>query len=381
MYRVYKLSIVSGIIITMRHLLAVAILFWAGVGTSAQAASLYIDLADSSLQLGDVAVLQVRLDTDEAEQECINTVSGAVDVTGPVDVVDTSIGSSIVNLWLESPVIETTNAGQKVRFTAGIPNGYCGRIEGDPRVTNVLFEIVVRAATELTDVATATVSFQPETVAYQNDGFGTAASLTTYPISIAVSDTFGAEIVDPWTDRVISDTVPPRQFSIELVQDGETYSGRYYITFNTTDKETGIDRYEILEEPLSDVEAFLWGGADAPWKDVSSPFVLEDQSLSSIIRVKAIDKAGNEYIANLIPDKEIQSVSKNRLTLYLVFGLLLFILVVAGYWYWRLRYLVHQENRIRAQRTNNHNESEIEYNEVAKNHEHDQGQENYDQDK
>ena len=33
------------------------------------------------------------------------------------------------------------------------------------------------------------------------------------------------------------------------------------------------------------------------WKEAATPYVLEDQSLKGIIKVRAVDKAGNERIA------------------------------------------------------------------------------------
>ena len=68
--------------------------------------------------------------------------------------------------------------------------------------------------------------------------------------------------------------------------------------------------YEVMEEPLELRNLFMWGRADAPWKTVRSPYVLEDQSLSSTIRVRAIDKAGNEYVAVLVPDSASRTLPR-----------------------------------------------------------------------
>ncbi|KPJ56320.1 hypothetical protein AMJ49_05145, partial [Parcubacteria bacterium DG_74_2] len=67
------------------------------------------------------------------------------------------------------------------------------------------------------------------------------------------------------------------------------------------DKMSGIDRYEILEEPRI---SFL-GTTKKIWKLGESPYLLEDQSLRSKISVKAIDKAGNERIVKIIPPYKI----------------------------------------------------------------------------
>jgi hypothetical protein len=93
----------------------------------------------------------------------------------------------------------------------------------------------------------------------------------------------------------------PSPFSIELVQDNNVFNGKYYIVFSTTDKQSGIDHYEVLEEPIRELSLFKWGAPNHAWVRVKNPYVLTDQRLQSVIRVKAVDKAGNERIATYAP--------------------------------------------------------------------------------
>jgi flagellar biosynthesis/type III secretory pathway M-ring protein FliF/YscJ len=53
-----------------------------------------------------------------------------------------------------------------------------------------------------------------------------------------------------------------------------------------------------------------------------SPYVLEDQNLNSVIRVKAIDKAGNEYIATLVPEESLRGVTTQNMIIFALLGLL-----------------------------------------------------------
>lgn len=279
------------------------------VAQPAMAATLYHDPATATLARGDAQVVAVRLDTDEAQDECINAVEGVVSLTGPVSAVDVSLGNSIFSIWVESPTIGAD--GKQVTFAGGIPNGYCGRIAGDPRLTNTLFEIIVRTdAIASVDGSTveAQISLTDQTVAYLNDGFGTPAELQVFPQNMTVLPELSNAVLDPWKERIVADTIPPQKFSITLEPGSSASRGRYYITFNTTDKQTGIDRYEVMEEPLSNFSSFTWGGANAPWIQARSPHVLKDQSLNSLIRVKAVDKAGNEYIATYVPDEALRTV-------------------------------------------------------------------------
>lgn len=296
-----------------------------------QAASLYIDPATSELFRGDAIELAVRLDTDEANRECVNAVDVVLNYSDNIAPVDISIGDSIISLWVENPTINTED--KTITFAGGIPNGYCGRVVGDPRLTNTLATVIVRSpgftiggggssgATE------ATVSFSPETTAFLNDGRGSKASLNTFGTSLTLNPNAGTGIRDEWREAVAADETPPEEFSITLAKDERAFGGRYYISFNTTDKQTGIDQYQVIEEPITNFGAFDWGGVTAPWEVTRSPYVIKDQSLNVIIRVKAIDKAGNEYIATLVPDESLRTTAPNS-ALSFIFVAALFVLIV-----------------------------------------------------
>ena len=61
---------------------------------------LYIDPAISTLNRGDSAKMVLRLDTDEAAEECVNAVDGVVTYSDNIEPVDVSIGNSIFNMWV-----------------------------------------------------------------------------------------------------------------------------------------------------------------------------------------------------------------------------------------------------------------------------------------
>lgn len=303
---------------------------------SAQAASLYIDPAFGSISRGDSITLSVRLDTDEAQEECINAVDGVIKYSENLSPVDVSVGDSIFSMWVEQPKIDKEK--HTITFAGGIPNGYCGRIQGDPRLTNTIVKLIFRSpgftigASSPTGTSTAKVEFAPETTAYLNDGLGTKAPLGMYGTSIEMSDKPGTVLKDEWHDTLLLDNIPPEEFSIDLQKDQYAFGGKYFIVFNTTDKQTGIDQYQVMEEPVSRLKAFEWGRADAPWVEARSPYTLQDQSLNSIIRVKAIDKAGNEYIATLVPDQSMRSISTKDMIVGggALFALLIIIVIIAA---------------------------------------------------
>jgi len=90
------------------------------------------------------------------------------------------------------------------------------------------------------------------------------------------------------TFRAMIDSTPPEDFKPEIGKDPAIFEGKYFLSFTTADKTSGIDFFEVKEGKRN-------------FKRAESPYLLEDQELKSIIKVKAVDKAGNERIAEIIP--------------------------------------------------------------------------------
>ncbi len=317
------------------------LIFVLSFATSVSAATLYIDPGVTTLNRSDSLTLAVRLQPDQEIGECINVVDAVVKYSDNIQPVDVSIGKSIFSIWVEQPVINKEE--RTITFAGGIPNGYCGRVQGDPRLTNVIAELVFRSPGmqigALNDSDQAVVEFAPETQVLLNDGQGTKADLRLLGAKVNLSKDPGSSISDPWRESVRGDGLPPEEFSITLTKEDKAFGGKYFIVFNTTDKQTGISHYEVIEEPIAEFGEFSWGAADVPWTRTVSPYVLKDQSLNTTIRVKAVDKAGNEYIATLVPDEAMRTISVNQAVSYGMYGLLIVLLLVVlfGVWYVRRR--------------------------------------------
>lgn len=312
------------------------VLFFLSVPFTTQAASLYMEPQGATLNRGDTITVPIRLDTDEGE--CVNVIDAVVRYSGNIEPVDTSRGRSIVSIWVEDPVIN--KAERTITFAGGIPNGYCGRIPGDPRLTNTVIELLFRSpgmvVGAVSDSDVAEITFDEQSRVLLNDGFGTDAPLRLFGTTVTLSKQVGASVSSEWTERIAADQEPPEEFTIKLERTPTAFSNRYYIVFNTTDKQSGIDHYEVIEEPLSEQRLFNWGAATAPWKKTRSPYVLEDQTLNSTIRVRAVDKAGNEYVATLVPDESQRSLSaQSKVMIALVVtALVVFMLAAAVFWFW-----------------------------------------------
>ncbi len=271
------------------------------------AAMLYVDAGAQAYGVGDTFIANIRIDN---QGECINAASvNIIYPTKSLRAVDFSRGDSLFSLWVEEPSIDTE--GGRITFSGGIPGGYCGRIQGDPSLSNVIGKIVftvIDAGEKKSEIIVT-----DQTKVYLHDGLGTEASLTTQnaTIGLQVEPTLQA---NEWLTEVRDDTILPDAFTIQIESTRGVFGGRYYAVFSTVDKQSGLSHYEIFER-----------GA---WVQTRSPHKLYDQSLSGI-QIRAIDKAGNirmgEYVPGSAPPRlglelDFASVALALLALILVGG-------------------------------------------------------------
>lgn len=251
----------------------------------AHGAVLYLEPSSGEYQPGDTFMVAVKIDT---EGDCINAVE--VNLAYDKDIlqaVDFGRGESILNIWVKSPEISQEQG--LVSFSGGIPGGYCGRLPGDPGQSNLLGKLIFQIK-KLVEDGPLQVKFLDTCQVLLNDGLGTPAKLTIRGATIKITGVRPLEVPkDEWQKELAEDTIPPEPFEIEIHRDSLIFDGKYFIVFSTTDKQTGIDFFEIKE-----------GKRD--WKKAESPYLLADQELKSIIKVKAVDKARNERIAEYLPE-------------------------------------------------------------------------------
>ena len=248
------------------------------VGLPARAAVLYFEPENAQISLGQEFSVRVKIDT---EKECINTIKGEIKYDKNfLTAKEFLTGNSIISLWLKKPEIREG----LISFSGGIPGGYCGKIPGDPGETNILGEIIFKVPKFLvSEKDIAEVRFLESSKVLLNNGLGTEADLKLKSAQYQILKE-RKETPEKILEREIKeDKIPPEPFRVLVLKDPQVFEGKYYIIFNTQDKQTGIDHYEVKEEKRN-------------WKIAESPYLLEDQTLQSIIKVKAVDKAGNERI-------------------------------------------------------------------------------------
>jgi len=258
---------------------------------TALAAKLYITPPSGDISVNGTMTADVRLDN---EGDCVNAAE--VQIRYPqnlIEVADVSRGNSIFTLWINEPSIHKDFG--TVSFIGGIPGGYCGRVPGDPGTTNIVATLILKTAPGITTPQKADIGFLPDTKIYLNDGLGSEAKTSIKSSIYSVAS--GKESLDKWAEILSSDKTPPEQFAISLYQDSSIFNNNRFIVFSTIDKQSGLDHYEILESTSKNKDPL--SAEEAKWREVSSPYQLKDQKMKSSVKIKAIDKAGNERITTL----------------------------------------------------------------------------------
>lgn len=168
--------------------------------------------------------VHVGLDTNTAT---INSVEGEIQYDPALlQVRQVTTGSSLISLWVESPVV--TKPGS-IHFSGIIPGGVS--------VSNMnLFDIVFVSS----DSGSRNISIASAHVLL-NDGKGSEDIVVSKNLSFVVSATQGTE------KDSSKDVVPPEKITAERTRNEYIYDNKWFVVFNTTDKGSGIARYEVCE--------------------------------------------------------------------------------------------------------------------------------------
>lgn len=215
--------------------------------------------------VGTDIVVDVFLTTDVP----VNAVEGEFEVSPDVLAIhDVRDGNSLVNFWVERPVVVSN---RQVRFSGIIPGGLSGDM--------YLFSVVLRAQTD----GVGTMTFSNMRV-LQHNGAGTDVDVSSVSRQISV---VSGETV--YADVPLIDTVGPEYFTPEVVVMDGLFEGKHVLVFATQDKGSGIAQYEVKE------------GMFGTYIEATSPYVIKDQRLQKKLYVKAIDKKGNARVVSVNP--------------------------------------------------------------------------------
>ena len=241
------------------------------------ASTMYIDTDHSDFFVGDTILFNVRIDS---EGKNINAVEGEVlldHAADGVSLTDINTAGSKFSLWLSKPFPSENNIS--ISFTGGSPGGLISK-------DAIVFNIVLKLQ------ETGQITLSPNNIGvYLNDGKGTKDEVSIKNLIINVLPKISdAQSADDWSNIISNDKTAPESFEITPGKDPSIFDNQYFISFFTTDAESGVAYYEVQEGERDFVRA-------------ESPYLLQDQSLKNLIKVKAVDKAGNERIEELAPSK------------------------------------------------------------------------------
>ncbi len=198
-------------------------------------------------------------------------------------------GNSLVNFWVERPALKQSGI---IAFSGITPGGFVG-------AKGMLFSTVFHTK------RSGEGGLQLKDLRFlRNNGTGTEAVAKGNKFSFLISEKnapAGAEI------EPVKDGDLPEYFTPVISTDPNTFDGKYFLSFATQDKGSGIDHYEVREEGSSVFSA------------AESPYLLKNQRLDAKIFVRAVDKAGNARIAEV----SAQNISRTKQAVLLGIAVLL----------------------------------------------------------
>lgn len=249
--------------------------------THAHAATLYFDPVHTSAPIKGVGEVTLLLNP---ELEHINAVEGVI--TFPAELIEVtrvSLQNSIIPFWVEEPNVQEG----LVHFSGIIPNGFNGLREAyaTERKSGIVLTLEYRGIGE----GTGAFSVEDAQV-FLNDGNATRAVLSTVPADLTIQASEGTQNTE---DEV--DVIPPERFPVYITNDSSLAGSQWFAVFSTVDKGSGVAYYEVAEAEKGVEDNIKWNRA-------TSPYILQDQTRSKDVRVRAIDHAGNVREADTATD-------------------------------------------------------------------------------
>ncbi len=270
----------------------------------AHASQLLLSQSSSPLGIGQTVQVDINL---KPEGEAFNAVGATL--TWPAKLLEfKSIrdGGSIINFWVDAPYLSTDNS---LTFSGITPGGFKAELG---LVLSVIFKTK----------AIGSGNFKLDTIQLlRNDSAGSAIAAANRVLPITVSAT--ASNTD---SMIVSDSVEPEPFVINLARNQAVFDNQWFIVFSTQDKDSGVHHYEVAER----YGALIHLGQNDTrlhWQEATSPYQLQDQSLKSGIYVRAVDRSGNERLATVAP--AVPLIWYEHYQLYAILVLILILVIVA----------------------------------------------------
>lgn len=252
----------------------------------------------NSVGIGEQFYVDVMLDPQNVST---NGLEGSVTfANNNVSFVRAETGKSLISFWVEEPKL----TGNTISFAGIIPTGFAGVI--DPfnpaqKMPGLMLRLVFAGAI----AGEETFSAPPFSVTL-NDGLGTILNTASVNTSVNIQN-----VSNQFTFKNPEDLNPELEASV--TEDPNLFNGRYALIFNARDSGTGIKSVMIKE-----------GNRD--WKEISSPYLLEDQTRHSTITLQAVNFSGGSIIVviNPLPSKLF---SAGNIAIIIVFLIILLFII------------------------------------------------------
>lgn len=185
--------------------------------------------------------------------ETVNAIEGLVFIPENLMIDNVYTGNSSILFWIVSPKYSKESG---ITFAGFTPGGFKG--------VQSLFSF----SGEFSNKELASI-LPDKIVALRNDGLG-----TTVPVKVRIA-----------RSEIKEDMSPPEPFEIIVSSSPDVFSNRYFLSFATQDKGTGVRRYEYSSVWLVP----LWN----TWHEAELPLMLTREMLFKRVYVRALDGAGN----------------------------------------------------------------------------------------
>lgn len=264
----------------------------------AHASTISLVPSKNSVGIGEQFYVDVMLDPQGISQ---NGIEGNISFSpNNTSFIRAETGKSLISFWIEEPKL-TNNT---ISFAGIIPTGFDGVI--DPfNPTQKMPGLMVRLIFEGKFAGTETFSSAPFSITL-NDGKGTTLATQETSASVNVQN-----IQNPFTFKSQTDVAP--KLEAYVTHDPNLFDNKYTLIFQATDSETGIKDVMIKE-----------GNRD--WKEITSPYLLQDQSRHSLILLQAVNFS-NVSVMFVINPLPYNLFSAGNIALLIIFIVLIFFII------------------------------------------------------
>jgi hypothetical protein len=256
----------------MKKIFFFILFFFFFLSLRVEAATLSVAWPQEPLAPESTLSVSIFLETDKP----INALEGDLLLKGATLEGIEEAGSALV-FWVKKPTV----TGNTLSFSGVTPGGI-------PIGKRFLFKVKIKTTSP------GTASFSGDHLqALLNDGLGSAETLSIKENKVSVEK---GSMEIPAVE--IKDSMPPETFSIVESRSKDLADGKWFISFTTVDKETGIARYKVQESVIPPYFWFLFSPEE---HDAESPYVLTGGGTTRYIAVSAVDLSGNTTESFLSP--------------------------------------------------------------------------------